>query len=413
MILRSCRSFIGTSWRVGRTFCTGQLEKTLVDRILHFGPITVADFMKECLINPAHGYYMNSDVFGKEGDFTTSPEICQIFGELVGIWLVNEYNEQGKPSHLQIAEFGPGRGTLLADVIRVFARFPSAYSSVSLHLVEVSPKMRAIQQKTIEQTIRGLNLEPPPISWHLDFEDVPRGLPTFFIAHEFLDALPVHQFRKYDGKWAETLVGVITETDGTGSNKLCFVRSPRPTVAQTAYLPLLGDINERDCVEICPKALVFIDEVCQRVGAHKGGALIIDYGHLGEKGDTFRGFSRHEVCDPLTNPGKIDLTCDVDFSLLSQRAKSSGCKVDVHGPETQAYFLINMGLLTRLRNLMLTCSSEKRREELLSGCEMLITAEQMGSRFKFLAIVPHSAEKRRLPGFTDLPGTPYYDQRSS
>ncbi|KER32636.1 hypothetical protein T265_01323 [Opisthorchis viverrini] len=293
--------------------------------------------------------------------------------------------------------------------VQVFSRFPSVYNALTLHLVEVSPAMRSLQQDSIGKTVEKLGLPAPSTVWHTDFRDVPHGQPAFILAHEFLDALPVHQFQKDpNGQWHEVLVG-LSEED-SGESKLCFVQAPNRTPAQVAYLPLVATLLEgREFCELSPRALLLTDEICQRIAQDGGAALLVDYGHLGDKKNTFRGFRKHQVCDPLLDPGGIDLTCDVDFSFIRKRAHDSGCAVDVFGPESQAFFLINMGLLTRLKVLASQCNSAAHREELISGCEMLITGEQMGERFKFLAIVqkPHNNAGRQLPGFFALPGTPY------
>ncbi|VDP70942.1 unnamed protein product [Echinostoma caproni] len=292
----------------------------------------------------------------------------------------------------------------LLDEKAVFTRFPSLYEAVSIHLVEVSPTMRVMQTDAIQQAASRAGRDPPPVSWHDDFQNIPTGLPTFVLAHEFFDALPVHQFRKTQMDWREVLVAVH-DSDVHGERGFCFINSPTRSVAQAAYLPLAGDLTHRDCVEIAPRSLVILDQICHRIQTDKGAALIVDYGHSGDKKLTLRGFRNHQVCDPLEDPGNIDLTCDVDFSLFHRRITSSN--LEVHGPEPQAYFLINMGILARLQTLMVNCTSKDQQDELFSGCEMLITAEQMGERFKFLAVVPRGDRKRALPGFTDLPGTPY------
>nr|CAH8839000.1 unnamed protein product [Trichobilharzia regenti] len=282
------------------------LKKQLLDRINTFGPLTIAEYMKECLCNPVYGYYNTHSVFGKRGDFTTSPEICQIFGELIGVWLLEEWKRQNCPQHLQLVELGPGRGTLSADILRVLSKFPDIYSTISLHLVEISSSMRNTQKETIEKVTSCLSNKSLPIFWYNDLREVPETL-SFFIGHEFFDVLPVHCFQ------------------------------------------LVPNLSDRNAVEICPDMLCLTQVLCKRISQTGGAALLIDYGHEGEKGDTFRGFHAHTVCDPLIDPGNIDLTCDVDFSLLCHTVKESGERVTLHGPVTQAYFLINMGLFTRLQ----------------------------------------------------------------
>ncbi|KAA0194406.1 NADH dehydrogenase [ubiquinone] complex I assembly factor 7 [Fasciolopsis buskii] len=291
---------------------------------------------------------MKKDVFGCQGDFITSPEVSQLFGELLGIWLTNEWMSQNCPNPFQLAELGPGRGTLISDVLRVFSKFPSLLESVSVHLVELSPVMRSLQTKMIQQAASHVGRDPPPVTWYDSFQDIPTGVPTFVLAHEFFDALPVHQFRKIKDDWREVLISV---SDASVDEEIgfCFISSPARTVAQTAYLPLAGDLTARDCVEIAPQALVLLDQICRRIKNDKGAALIVDYGHMGEKGVTLRGFRNHQVCDPLEDPGDIDLTCDVDFSLFSRHVAASVFDVELHGPEPQAYFLVNMGILNRLQ----------------------------------------------------------------
>ncbi|CAH8486544.1 unnamed protein product [Schistosoma turkestanicum] len=387
------------------------LNKHLLERINTFGPLTVAEYMKECLSNPLYGYYNTHDVFGKSGDFTTSPEICQIFGELIGVWFLQEWKRQNSPKHLQLVELGPGRGTLCADILRVFSQFPDIYSALAIHLVEISQSMQQTQKKTIEKALSHLNNKPPPIFWYTDLRQVPEAF-SFFIGHEFFDVLPVHCFRRYEGKWYEMLV-----SSTMNSNSLCFVRSGTKTPASVAYLPLVPNLSDRNAVEICPDMICLTQLLCKRINETGGAALLVDYGHEGEKGDTFRGFYKHSVCDPLTNPGHIDLTCDVDFSILCHAIKNSNSKVKLHGPVTQAYFLINMGLFTRLKILLSKCESDQEKDELYSACEMLITNEQMGSRFKFVAITPELESDavgcgQQLPGFTPLPGTPYAQMNS-
>lgn len=395
---------------IRRFLSRGGLHNFLFERISALGPITVAEFMKECLTNPYHGYYMRANVFGRHGDFITSPDICQIFGELIGVWFINEWTMLKQPPSINFIELGPGRGTLLSDILRVFSRFPLAYNAISLHLVEVSPAMRSLQENVLSKLSSLFNLPLPSAKWHSDLRSVPRDLPTLLLANEFFDALPVHQFQKSGWGWREVLVDI--DKTKRGATELCFVLAPSQTSSQIAYLPLAGDIAHREFIEICPQALVLLDEVCQRVAEDGGSALLIDYGHLGNKGNTLRGFRRHELCHPLLDPGDVDLTCDVDFSLLRHRAFSSKHAVDVHGPKSQAYFLINMGLLTRLQTLVSQCGSDARREGLLSGCEMLITREQMGERFQFMSIVSRSkapdAPRLEVPGFVDLYGTPCF-----
>ncbi|OON23423.1 hypothetical protein X801_00671 [Opisthorchis viverrini] len=259
---------------------------------------------------------------------------------------------------------------LTDSISKVFSRFPSVYNALTLHLVEVSPAMRSLQQDSIGKTVEKLGLPAPSTVWHTDFRDVPHGQPAFILAHEFLDALPVHQFQKDpNGQWHEVLVG-LSEED-SGESKLCFVQAPNRTPAQVAYLPLVATLLEgREFCELSPRALLLTDEICQRIAQDGGAALLVDYGHLGDKKNTFR----------------VRRSLSTLFMLIKNRAS-----------ESTKFVLASQ------------CNSAAHREELISGCEMLITGEQMGERFKFLAIVqkPHNNAGRQLPGFFALPGTPY------
>ncbi|XP_025104336.1 protein arginine methyltransferase NDUFAF7, mitochondrial-like isoform X2 [Pomacea canaliculata] len=385
-----------------------KLLKYLIAKIKLSGPITVAEYMKTVLTSPTSGYYMNRDVFGSKGDFITSPEISQMFGEMIGVWCVNEWSNLYAGQNIQVVELGPGRGTLSDDMLR----FADIRDHVSLHLVEISPKLSQLQaerltNKTTEATtakmnnygesINGETLGPyrqeiskygQKVFWYRALEDVPSGL-SFFIGHEFLDALPIHKFQKTEKGWCEVLVDVDDESDSS----LRFVLSPGPTAASVSFLKVLEN-DDRCHIEVCPAAGQIVQEVSKRIQQHGGFALFADYGHSGEKGDTFRGFQKHELHDPLLEPGSADLTADVDFSYLKGCAK----EVSVFGPITQQSFLMNMGIGVRLQMLL-----QKARQEnwktLLTGYDMLTNPEKMGQRFKFFAMIKPTSEDYVPAGF--------------
>uniref|UniRef100_A0A6G5AFL2 Protein arginine methyltransferase NDUFAF7 n=1 Tax=Rhipicephalus microplus TaxID=6941 RepID=A0A6G5AFL2_RHIMP len=237
-----------------------KLLQQLRTRILATGPITVAEYMKEVLTNPMSGYYMHRDVFGSSGDFTTSPEISQMFGELVAVWFLNEWVKAGKPKPLYIVELGPGRGTLSDDMLRVFSKYSDAMEVVSLHLVEISPHLSQVQELKLCGTVsvvkdvfehNPVTLRLPvktdteeatykhsitkhgvPVGWYRHLHDVPRGF-SCFIAHEFLDALPVHKFQRTPEGWREVFIDL---DDGPGPHHLRYVLSRGPL--QRASLPM-------------------------------------------------------------------------------------------------------------------------------------------------------------------------------
>eukprot|EP00058_Branchiostoma_floridae_P024793 XP_002610283.1 hypothetical protein BRAFLDRAFT_126844 [Branchiostoma floridae] len=332
-----------------------ELLKHLRSQLKAAGPITVADYMREVLTNPTAGYYMHKDVFGTQGDFITSPEISQMFGELLGVWCVNEWMLGGSPRSMQVVELGPGRGTLAQDMLRVFQQFPMMQDMVSLHLVEVSPKMAAMQEERLTGVIEDDKRKNAasggdivykkrktkagvPISWYSDIHDVPRGF-SCYIAHEFLDALPVHKFQAGE---------------------------------------------KRDHLEVCPQAGVLVQHLANRIVEHGGAALLADYGHDGTKTDTLRGFRNHQLHEVLQEPGSADLTADVDFSYLRHMCAGKD-KALTHGPITQREFLENMAIELRLQVLQRN-ADESQRKDLLSGYDMLTNPDKMGDRFKFFSI---------------------------
>ncbi|XP_013851668.2 protein arginine methyltransferase NDUFAF7, mitochondrial isoform X1 [Sus scrofa] len=399
--LAAARAVIPCLWR-GQYFSSGKepaednsvtpMLRHLIYKIKSTGPITVAEYMREVLTNPAKGYYVTRDMLGEKGDFITSPEISQIFGELLGIWFISEWIATGKNAAFQLVELGPGRGTLSGDILRVFSQLGSVLKNcdISIHLVEVSQKLSEIQALTLTEEkvplereagspvyMKGVTKSGIPISWYRDLQDVPKGY-SFYLAHEFFDVLPVHKFQKTPQGWREVLIDI----DPQVSDKLRFVLAPCATPAEA----FIQKDETRDHVEVCPDAGVIIQELAQRISLTGGAALIADYGHDGTKTDTFRGFCGHQLHDVLIAPGTADLTADVDFSYL--RRMSQG-KVASLGPISQQTFLRNMGIDVRLKILLDKSDEPSLREQLLQGYRMLMNPEKMGERFNFFALVPH------------------------
>lgn len=259
------------------------------------GPITVANYMKEVLTNWSGGYYMSKDVFGQQGDFITSPEIGQIFGELVAVWLLTEWQKCGSPRPLQLIELGPGRGTMIQDVLRVLSRFGViGKADLSVHLVEVSPFMCEAQAQRLclksdknqpdnanrhcraGETVSGI-----PVFWYARLEDVPSGF-SVVLAHEFFDALPIHKFVKQENKWREVLI----DTNDEGG--LRFVASKNETPMLRLFLQQLKNDEKRQHIEQSFEAQQLVEHLAARIEMHGGFGLIMDYGHLGDGEDSFR-----------------------------------------------------------------------------------------------------------------------------
>ncbi|XP_015434992.1 PREDICTED: NADH dehydrogenase [ubiquinone] complex I, assembly factor 7 homolog [Dufourea novaeangliae] len=369
--------------------------------------------MKEVLTHPNAGYYMNKDMFGEKGDFTTSPEITQLFGEIIAVWM---YHEKTKITNcpFQIIELGPGRGTLMKDILRVFKQF-RVLNNVSIHLVEVSPILSMIQAKnlcktSIEHDIRIKNSEQDCITyyregitednvniyWYYSIEDVPKKF-SIFLAHEFFDALPIHKFQKTDRGWNEVLVDII---ENSNEEKFRYVLSNIQTPA-TVYIP---DNEKRDHIEVSPQSLVLVDYMAQYLWECGGFALICDYGHSGDKTDTFRAFCRHKAYNPLLNPGIADLTADVDFAAIKRIAEKDD-RLITFGPVPQACFLRCLGIDVRLKKLLRNASKDAH-EQLESGYQTIMDEDKMGKRFKILSLFPSILKEY----FQEFPVTGFFNK---
>ncbi|NXC17876.1 NDUF7 methyltransferase, partial [Corythaeola cristata] len=356
------------------------------------GPVTVAEYMREALTNPGQGYYTRRGGIGESGDFVTSPEISQVFGELIGIWYISEWIATGKPKAFQLVELGPGRGTLTDDILRVFNQLASLLSKcdISIHLVEVSPKLSEIQalmltggkvQPNPEEKsayMKGVSKTGIPIFWYRDIQDVPPG--------EDLECLvtgmaPFHhlQFLRTEKGWREVLVDIDPEVP----DQLRFVLSPSSTPGTQNFIQ---PEEARDHVEVCPEAGVIIQRLACRIENDGGAALIADYGHDGTKTDTFRGFRNHKLHDVLSAPGTADLTADVDFSYLRKMTQGRTATL---GPIKQREFLKNMGIDLRLQVLLQNSRDSATHEQLLRSYDMLMNPKKMGDCFNFFALLPH------------------------
>ena len=340
-------------------------------RIETDGPITIADYMEACLGDPDFGYYATRDPLGAKGDFTTAPEISQIFGELIGLWCVLVWQEMGAPASVRLIELGPGRGTLMADALRAAKSVQSFYDACEVHLVETSPVLSEIQAKTIV----GFDKSP---QWHADLVDVSGG-PAILIANEFLDALPVRQFMKQDGQWFERCVALSKE----GKLQFQFRDNPLETEASLSE-DLRAQARDGDMAEIRPASISIVEALAARARKAPVAALFIDYGHSeSAPGETLQAVRRHDYVDPLEEPGMADLTAHVDFDQLGDAARSR--ELDVHGPLNQRDFLLELGLKERCERLMQD-ANDVTKETLATGARRLVDPAQMGKLFKVMAL---------------------------
>jgi SAM-dependent MidA family methyltransferase len=350
-----------------------ELARILAARIGAGGPITLADYMAECLLHPVHGYYTTRDPFGAGGDFTTAPEISQMFGELLGLALAQYWLDLGRPAPFTLAELGPGRGTLMADLLRATKGVPGFHAAARVVLVEASPRLRDRQRQA---------LGGHPADWVAGVDDLPEA-PLFLIANEFFDALPIRQFLRQGAGWAERMVGL----DSGG--RLAFGLSPPASVAALAHRA--GDTAEGEVVEVCPQAGPVMQAIARRIGARGGLALIIDYGGWRSRGDTFQALRGHAYADPLAGPGRADLTAHVDFEALAQAAPGVAVRYT-----TQGALLVRLGIGQRAARLAAGLGGAALEAHL--GAERRLThRHEMGELFKALAVFPPDAPPP--PGF--------------
>lgn len=328
--------------------------------IENLGPICVARFMGESNAQ----YYSTRDPLGapKEsggGDFTTAPEISQMFGELAGLWLADLWDRAGRPGDAIYAELGPGRSTLAQDALRAMA---GAGLRPEVHLVEGSPALRALQAAAL-----------PAARFHDDAAGLPEGRPLLLVANEFLDALPIRQLVRTRAGWRERMIGI----DG---DRLGFVAGAQP---MDAALPAtFADSPPGTIVETNPGAAAVVAEIAQRLARQGGAALLIDYGHLIPRtGSTLQAVRAHRKVDPLANPGEADLTAHVDFAVLAEIARAAGCRVQT---ATQGEWLEAMGI--ELRAEALVRSAPDRADDIAAARDRLIAPAQMGELFKVMAL---------------------------
>lgn len=346
------------------------LEAALRQHIETKGPISVHDYMAQCLGHGACGYYITRNPIGARGDFITSPEISQVFGELIGLWSVHVWDMMDRPARLHLIELGPGRGTLMADMLRTARVMPAFHAAIEVHLVETSPMLRQAQQ----QTLSGAHA---PLFWHNDVGSLPEG-PAIVIANEFFDALPVRQFIRASDGWRERMVGLAP--DGA----LTFLAGPS---AQDGDIPaVLADNPEDSILERAEASAAIMENLAARLTRENGALLAIDYGHTTTAaGDTLQAVRAHAYVDPLHMPGEADLTVHVDFQALAEAAMRGGATT--HVPLTQRDFLLRLGAAQRTQQLKLKATPEQGRALDLGLARLTDPSPTgMGQMFKVLAV---------------------------
>ncbi|WP_084506913.1 class I SAM-dependent methyltransferase [Geminicoccus roseus] len=361
---------------------SGPLLQLLRRKIEAEGPIRLDEWWQTCLYHPGHGYYATRVPLG--ADFITSPEISQVFGELIGLSLVQAWLDQGSPAPATLAEIGPGKGTLMADAWRALGVAPGAREALApLALVEVSASMRSFQTNRL----RGL-----PVRWYDTLEHAPAAGPLFLVANELLDALPIRQLVHLSGLWFERKVGI------SGSGHLGLMLDPRPS----ALGPALPACPDGSIHEISPAREIMARSIAERLVAAGGAALLIDYGDVyqGATGDTVQAVRGHKkIHDPFDLPGEVDLTSRVDFGPVVAAFRAAGC--EVAGPVPQGEYLRALGIEPRTEALARNLD-EAAAADLWSRSQRLVDPARMGRLFKVLGV---AAPGRPLPPGFPAPDT--------
>jgi SAM-dependent MidA family methyltransferase len=348
------------------------LRDILISQITSQGPMQLDSYMTTCLLHPEHGYYTTRAPFGAAGDFITAPEISQMFGELVGLSLAQAWLDQDAPKPFTLVELGPGRGTLMADALRACSSVAGFIDAVEIVMLEASLALRATQSKTLA------GFTP---QWIDTIVDLPLQ-PTFFIANEFFDALPIRQFIRDGANWRERQVGV---QDGA------LIFGLGPAQPQPALMHRLEDTKDGDLIEDCAAAAPILSTLCDRMNAHGGAGLVFDYGDWRTLGDTLQAIQDHAPADPLAAPGHADLTAHVDFeALLGASAPCTPSRITPQG-----VFLERLGITPRAQALAQTLSGEAL-ENHVAAHRRLTHPQEMGNLFKVFGIVPEG--KPMLPG---------------
>ena len=343
-----------------------ELADIITAEISENGPIPISQFMSTALFHPTLGYYTSRTVFGSSGDFVTAPEISQMFGELVGLALAQSWIDQGRPSPFQLVELGPGRGTLMSDLLRATKGVAGFHQAAQIILIEASPNLTQIQRNT---------LSGYDITW-ADSIHALQELPTFLIANEFFDALPIRQYQRIDDVWRERVIGLKDDalTIGLGG------------VAQSPYLlQRMSDTVDGDIVETCPQAAPLVDQIGTLIETKGGLGLIFDYGNWRSLGDTLQALRAHDHVSPLDHIGHADITAHVDFEALVQTCPAR------HTPMTdQGVWLERLGITARAQTLARALSGAAL-ENHIHAHRRLTHPDEMGKLFKVIALYPSTA----------------------
>jgi len=338
-----------------------KIELKLTREINKNGYIPISKFMEISLSDPEDGYYIKQNPLGKKGDFITSPEITQIFGEVIGSWSIDIINKINSKSSFQIIDLGGGRGTLLKDIKRI-----SKDNKISFGFLEINENLMKVQKKNI-----------PDAKHYKKISEIPNA-PTIFIGNEFLDVFPIKQYKRINEQWKEVFISI-------DNDQFCYCFNDiESTELFSEYKDTIP--QEADFFEINTMTKKIVSEISMFLKRNDGISLFIDYGYLCGYGNTLQAIKNHKFVNPLRYPGTSDLTAHINFSHIIKEANNLG--MNFFGTTTQRNFLIKLGALERLEMLKKSTKSEKVKLDIEEGLNRVIENSQMGELFKVCAISP-------------------------
>jgi NADH dehydrogenase [ubiquinone] 1 alpha subcomplex assembly factor 7 len=337
--------------------------------------IDIATFMETAMSLDANAYYKSTQPLGEDADFITAPEISQMFGEIIGIWVFDVWQKLGCPTNLNLVEIGPGRGVLMRDLLNGTNKASEFQQSLNIYLLDINPILKKIQQQNLLQSHSNIN-------WIDNLSNLPQS-PTIFIANEFFDALPIHQYVKEKNSWFENVISVKHD-----NNQLFFKR--KPLVHDFSDHLSLEHPNALDgsVIEEHKEGAKWMQEIVEIIERNKGAALIIDYGYDIDPKDrkptqynsTLQGVKNHKYHPILEDIGSTDISCHVDFHLLKKITQMR--KIQIIKTIDQYNFLKNFGIDIRLQSLK---KQNPHLSQILDNQYHRLTSKiQMGSLFKAL-----------------------------
>ena len=356
------------------------LKNSIIAEINKSGPITISRFMEHCLYDKQFGYYTSkARTIGILGDFITAPEISQVFGELIGIWLAQTWIDRGKPVPFSLVELGPGNGTMMRDILNSWKKIPGLTESASIVLVETSQTLKD-RQKTL--------LGNYGANWVNSIIEIPEQ-PLFVIGNEFLDALPSRQFKKNNGVWYERSVDIAK------NKELRFIYQPSSFNMELNIL--YNSVPNEAIVEWSDIATNIVTDLSDKIQRNGGVCLFIDYGYDNGFGDTLQAITKHSYSNPLANPGETDVTAHVNFKNICNLVQRKGLRAS--NLENQRSFLLKLGIKARA-HILAKKMSEKKKKLHYEAINRLIDKDQMGNLFKVIGFT--NANSPSLPILEEL-----------